>query len=86
MKKKWQSIAFIATCAAVLIFFLLAPEGTTPRMPRDMNHADRKNFTGCLNCHKPDTLPVDHVVEGGGPTEGKYKCYFCHKLDEAKQN
>ena len=83
MKRHWQTIIFLAVCSAVLVFFLLAPEGTTPRMPRDQDHAGRqKDYEVCFACHLPETLPEDHVLPGGKPPTGKFKCYFCHKLEQ----
>lgn len=83
MSKKLQTFLFVAVCAAVLVFFLMAPDSTTPRMPRDDNHPKRsKDFASCFECHAPDTLPDDHTVDGETPPEGKQKCYFCHKLEK----
>jgi len=85
MKKKTQTVLFVTVCAAVLIFFLLAPESTTPRMPRDGNHPKRqKDFSACFVCHPPESLPEDHTIDGKTPPEGKQKCYFCHKLEKEK--
>jgi len=82
MSKKLQTILFVAVCAGVLVFFLMAPEGTTPRMPKDEHHEGRRtDFTACFKCHPPDSLPEDHTVDGKVPPEGKSKCYFCHKIE-----
>ena len=83
MNKKIQTILFVTVCAAVLIFFLMAPESTTPRMPRDGNHLKKqKDFLICFECHPPEALPENHTVDGKKPQEGKQKCYFCHKLEK----
>ncbi len=83
MNKKIQTILFVTVCAAVLIFFLMAPESTTPRMPQDGNHPKKqKDFMTCFECHPPATLPENHTLDGKVPPEGKQKCYFCHKLEE----
>lgn len=82
--KKIQSYIFFGACAAILIFFLMAPEGTTPRMPADANHPKKsKDFLACFECHPPADLPENHTVDGTA-TEGKQKCYFCHKLEKAE--
>ena len=83
MKKHWQTIAFVTVCAAILVFFLMAPEGTTPRMPNDPDHQGRsKEYARCFACHEIGTLPEDHVDDSGQPPTGKNKCYFCHKLEK----
>ncbi len=85
MSKRFQTILFLVVCTAILIFFLMAPESTTPRMPLDGNHPKRqKDYTKCFECHLPDTLPGNHTVDGKTPPEGKQKCYFCHKLEKAE--
>ena len=82
MSKRLQTLVFLAVCAGVLIFFLMAPESTTPVMPADDHHRGRKtDFTACFECHPPDTLPEDHTINGQVPPEGKTKCYFCHKVE-----
>ena len=83
MSKKLQTFLFFAVCSVILIFFLLAPESTTPRMPLDGNHPRKqKDFSGCFECHPPGELPADHTVDGKTPPVGKQKCYFCHKLEK----
>jgi len=83
MSKRLQTILFLAVCAGVLVFFLMAPESTTPGMPRDDDHQGRgTDFTLCFGCHPPDTLPEDHTINGRIPPEGKTKCYFCHKIKD----
>jgi len=83
MGKRLQTILFLAFCGGVLIFFLMAPESTTPLMPKDRDHEGRqKDYAVCFSCHPPDTLPQDHTVDGKAPPEGKSKCYFCHKLEK----
>ena len=85
MSKKVQTIIFIAVCVGILIFFLMAPDSTTPRMPLDGQHeARQKDFTVCFECHLSETLPDNHTVDGKNPPEGKQKCYFCHKLEKAQ--
>jgi hypothetical protein len=83
MSKRVQTALFLCICAGILIFFLMAPESTTPRMPRDSDHEGKqKDYSVCFTCHPPDTLPEDHTVDGKIPPEGKSKCYFCHKLEK----
>jgi hypothetical protein len=83
MSKKLQTTLFLVVCAGILTFFLLAPESTTPRMPRDSDHeGKKKDYSACFQCHPPDVLPDDHTIDGKIPPEGKSKCYFCHKLEE----
>lgn len=83
MSKRLQTILFLAVCAGILIFFLMAPESTTPRMPRDSDHEGKqKDYFVCFKCHPPDALPGDHTIDGKIPPEGKSKCYFCHKLEK----
>lgn len=85
MSKKLQTVLFLVAITGVLIFFLMAPESTTPKMPLDGQHeARQKDFTVCFECHLPQTLPENHTVDGKTPPEGKQKCYFCHKLEKAK--
>jgi hypothetical protein len=82
--KKIQSYLFFGACAVVLIFFLMAPESTTPKMPRDANHPKKStDFMACFECHLPADLPENHTVDGKNPPEGKSKCYFCHKLEKS---
>ena len=83
MNKTLQTALFLAVCGGVLIFFLMAPESTTPRMPRDSGHEGRqKNYAACFRCHPPNTLPEDHTIDGKVPPDGKSKCYFCHKFEK----
>ncbi len=80
MKKAWHTVLFLVICAVILIFFLMAPESTTPRMPADDDHPRRStDYKACLACHPPTELPADHVLPDGTPPGGKFKCYFCHK-------
>ena len=87
MKKQiWQTAIFLALCAAILVFFLMAPESTTPRMPNDADHQGRsREYARCFTCHSPDTLPSDHLLADGSPPTGKQKCYFCHKLADTEK-
>ena len=83
MKKHWQTIVFLAVCGAILIFFAMAPEETTPKMPRDSDHMGKhRSYSLCFSCHPPETLPENHVLADGTAPEGKSKCYFCHKLQK----
>jgi cytochrome c553 len=84
MKKHWQNIIFVSVCAAILAIFLMAPEGTTPRMPNDQDHQGHsKEYAKCFSCHEPDALPDDHTDENSQPPTGKNKCYFCHKHEKS---
>lgn len=83
MGKKLQTAIFLILVGSVLVILLMAPESTTPKMPRDGNHeARQKDFTLCFQCHPPGNLPEDHTIDGRVPPEGKQKCYFCHKLEK----
>jgi hypothetical protein len=87
MSKKLQTILFVTVCTGILVFFLVAPESTTPRMPLDGSHESRqKDYSVCFNCHPPDTLPPNHTLDGKTPPPGKSKCYFCHKLEKGKDS
>ncbi|GAB4272293.1 MAG: hypothetical protein Kow0092_27310 [Deferrisomatales bacterium] len=87
--KKWYHLAFLAVCAAVVLVLLRAPEVTTPRLPVDADHADRKDYPRCPTCHgadgerpMPDTGDHRHVDEQGTLRADYAKCYFCHKPRE----
>ena len=82
MGKRWIHVLFVAVCAAVLIVLLRAPEITTPRLPADTDHADRKAYTNCPSCHGADSanpMTADHGTESTELRPDHVKCYFCHK-------
>jgi hypothetical protein len=84
MKRWWYHLMFVAVCAAVLAFLLRAPEVTTPRIPSDADHRDRKDYARCPGCHglgSAAPMPRDHVTDGE-LRQDHVKCYFCHKLKE----
>lgn len=83
MSKRLQTVLFLAVCAAILVFFRMAPESTTPLMPRDSYHEGRqKDYSPCFGCHPPESLPEDHTTDGKTPPAGRVKCYFCHKVEK----
>lgn len=84
--KKWYHFLFVAVCLAVLLFLLRAPEVTTPRLPRDANHEDRKQYERCPACHEAGSdvpMPDDHLAEDGVLRPDHAKCYFCHKPEDS---
>ena len=83
--KKWYHVLFVAVCGLVLVVLLNAPEVTTPRLPADDTHADRKDYPRCPECHLgdvPGAMPEDHLTAAGGLASNHIKCYFCHKPQE----
>ncbi|MDF1553188.1 MAG: hypothetical protein P1P84_09010 [Deferrisomatales bacterium] len=83
--KKWYHLLFVAICAAVLLVLFSAPEVTTPRLPADATHADRKGYPACPGCHGSDAeraMPEDHLLSTGSVAPNHLKCYFCHKPQE----
>ncbi len=71
---------FLAGCAGVLGFLLLAPPETTSPLPHDQNHQrfmtmnKKEAEKSCEGCHSPSgeaPLPETHPP--------KYRCLFCHK-------
>ena len=84
--KKWYHLAFILVCATVVVVLLNAPEVTTPRLPDDANHADRKDYPRCPSCHGANAeevpMPEDHFGSDGALRPDHLKCYFCHKPQE----
>lgn len=83
--KMWYHLAFVAICTAVLLFLLNAPEVSTPRLPGDTIHQDRKDYPRCPSCHGPDTesaMPKDHFGAQDKIRSDHLKCYFCHKPQE----
>ena len=83
--KKWYHLLFVAICAGVLLVLLNAPEVTTPRLPANDTHADRKDYPSCPACHGMDAdnaMPEDHYNSVGEVVQNHLKCYFCHKPQE----
>ncbi|MBC8208138.1 MAG: hypothetical protein H8E79_03085 [Desulfobulbaceae bacterium] len=86
-KKKntlFLNVAFVAVGAVILVFFLRAPEVTTPRLPHDEIHdpfrpmKKREADKQCESCHYPQgeaPMPAVHPIT----TE---RCLFCHRRDD----
>lgn len=81
-KSTWLlNIIFAATCIAILMFLLRAPDETTAFLPKDEIHtpfhlikSKKEAEKTCLECHGPSgDVPL---LEGHPP---KYRCLFCHK-------
>mgnify|MGYP000002785977 CR=1 FL=1 len=74
------NILFLAGCAAILAFLLMAPPETTKKLPQDEIHLqfyplDKKEAEKhCASCHAPEGQAP--LPEGHPP---KYRCLFCHK-------
>jgi len=81
LKRKWLNLAFLMTCAGLLVFLYLAPEETTSSLPKDETHLEFHHIASkkeaeknCIGCHDeggeaplPDTHP------------DPFRCLFCHK-------
>ncbi len=83
--KKWMHVGFVGLCAAVLLVLWNAPEVSTPRLPRDDTHRDRKAYAGCPSCHGRGAgvaMTESHFGADGGLRPDHQKCYFCHKPDD----
>jgi cytochrome c2 len=83
--KKWYHVGFVVICAGVLAVLLSAPEVTTPLLPSNADHSDRKDFERCPSCHAPESdapMPTDHLDKGGEPRPDRKKCYFCHRVEK----
>jgi hypothetical protein len=84
MKKR--DFILIGVAVAILAFLLAAPPETTSRVPFDETHRDlfaisqtegRKAAEQfCEKCHNADGVPFPE----GHPS--KFRCLFCHKLEE----
>lgn len=86
MKNKWYHLAFIAILVTVFAVLKLAPPVKTPRLPETPDHADRKQFEKCPQCHGPGSekpMPAkgdrNHYDAAGALRADHLKCYFCHK-------
>jgi hypothetical protein len=81
--KMWYHAAFVVICVGVVALLLAAPKVTTPLLPRNAEHENRKDFARCPTCHGSESdapMPADHVFEGGEPRPDRVKCYFCHRV------
>ncbi|MBI5015134.1 MAG: hypothetical protein HZB55_06530 [Deltaproteobacteria bacterium] len=86
MNRTWYHVLFVAVVAAVILVLWKAPPVTTPRLPRDADHADRRQYERCPSCHgagsekpMPKGGTHAHFVEGGGVRGDYVKCYLCHR-------
>lgn len=76
------NVAFLVTCAAILIFLFNAPEETTAKLPHDDNHTrfgpmkKKEAEKYCGECHGPG---LEYPLPEGHPP--KYRCLFCHKRE-----
>lgn len=80
--KKWMHLGFVGLCTAVLLVLWNAPEVSTPRLPRDDSHGDRKAYAGCPACHETGSgapMTASHLGTDGNLRPDHQKCYFCHK-------
>lgn len=85
MKKYWYHLIFAAACLAVLAFLLRAPKATTPSIPNDADHRERREYTRCPTCHgrgSTSPMPEDHLSNEKLRSD-HVKCYFCHKTRES---
>ncbi|MFO7984209.1 MAG: cytochrome c [Desulfuromonadales bacterium] len=89
MDKKTKTIidiALIVVAVVIVTVLLNSPEETTHRVPFDETHseyyeiykAEGKKAAGkqCETCHNEENVafPEDHPP--------KYRCLFCHKMEE----
>ena len=86
MALKKRDFLVLAIGLAVLIFLLAAPQETTHRVPYDDIHqhyfeivkkeGKKAAEKDCETCHngKDVPFPADHPP--------KFRCLFCHKLEE----
>lgn len=84
--KRLIDIALIVAAVVIVTVLLNSPEETTERVPYDDTHkkyydiykAEGKKAAGehCETCHNAEGVPF--------PAEHppKYRCLFCHKLEE----
>jgi hypothetical protein len=89
MNRKWYHLLFVAVVAAVLLTLWKAPPVTTPRLPKDADHAQRREYARCPSCHGPDSakpMPREgshaHFVSGGELRGDYVKCYLCHRTKD----
>jgi hypothetical protein len=77
------NLAFVITGAAIIIFFLRAPEVTTTRLPHDAVHDPFRPMKKseadklCEDCHQAQGIAPMPVVH---PPTTK-RCLFCHRRD-----
>ena len=88
-KERKRDILVLAIGVAIVAFLWIAPEETTHRVPTDENHLpyyemvkkDGKKAAEkhCGECHNDQDVvfPKDHPP--------KFRCLFCHKLQETAQ-
>lgn len=86
-RRRLLDIALILAGIAILTVLLIAPPGTTPRLPDDPTHRPLANIAlqqgkkaaeaSCRDCHNPDRIPFP-----GSHPDGR-RCLFCHRLPAA---
>lgn len=88
-KERKRDLLVLAIGVAIVAFLWIAPEETTHRVPTDETHQpyyDIANKDGrkaaekhCEECHNDQDVvfPKDHPP--------KFRCLFCHKLQETEQ-
>ncbi|GAB4247350.1 hypothetical protein [Deferrisoma sp.] len=85
MNRRYVHLLFVLVCAGILFVLFRAPPVSTPRLPADATHADRKNYPACPGCHGPEAeaaMPEDHLGPDAQVRPDHLKCYFCHKPQE----
>ncbi|WP_025321843.1 hypothetical protein [Deferrisoma camini] len=85
MNRRYVHVLFVLVCAGVLFVLFRAPPVSTPRLPPDATHANRKAYEACPSCHGRDSetaMPEDHLSPAGPVRPDHLKCYFCHKPTE----
>ena len=86
MNKKWYHLLFVGIVCAVVLVLWKAPPVSTPRLPADADHADRRDYPRCPGCHGPGSekpMPREgshaHYVQDAGLRGDYVKCYLCHR-------
>ena len=86
MGRKWYHLLFVVVVGGVFAVLYYAPDVSTPRLPKDADHADVKNFEACPGCHgagserpMPSVGEKIHLLQSGTLRGEFRKCYMCHK-------